>query len=350
MSSPSRPDLIAPPFGVELALAGQRYDISHFGHPARILDEETLSEEGRPSYHAEIDRLALNALRAGTTWMTTPTFHARRIFQGDPQSGHPPDPVLFKEVIRAHYERMAQLSHPFRRQVKRILVTLGPTSTDCYHADPVPRDFAELLAYYRELIVAVKDSLQGKDYTLLLETICTQRELIAAIQAVDEVGVPAFVSGVVDSKGILDDGVPFGAAAAAGFNTIQRSTKHLQGLGVNCCPDSGLDAAKQSFYRSHSDLAPILRVAYINGTNTPAKRLDAGMELRGAVFREDGFIQRTADFARAAHRHELEACGGCCGYTAGDYHIFRENNIGAPLIQAPTPDQVRLVEQSRLSA
>jgi S-methylmethionine-dependent homocysteine/selenocysteine methylase len=166
-----------------------------------------------------------------------------------------------------------------------------PTLEDCYHPERVPDDDA-LDREHAEHAQALARA--GVDF-ILVETINTRREAVAALRAARATGLPACVSFVCAAGGRLLSGEPLSAAVAAcvGFAPLA--------VLVNCLPARFVPAC-----------LPALRSAGLPfGVYPNLGAPDAAGDFRGDHCLPDAF----ATFAESWIAAGARLVGGCCGTT-----------------------------------
>ena len=231
-------------------------------------------------------------LRAGVDLLTAATFrtHARS---------------LAGAGLEARAEELCRLAVRLAReaaeQTRRAALVLGSAAPleDCYHPERVPEGAAlarEHAQHARNLVRAGADAI-------LVETINTLREGVAAARAGREAGAEVLVSFVCDGAARLLSGEPLAEAidAVSAFAPLL--------VGVNCLEPSAAAAC-----------VPVLKSAgapFLVYTNV-GPREDSDPEA----------------FARYAQRwvEEGAACvGGCCGTGPADLRAVRAKLSGVPL-------------------
>ncbi len=172
----------------------------------------------------------------------------------------------------------------------------APTLEDCYRPDLVPDDEAlsrEHLEHARHLAAAGVDAV-------LVETMNTTREALAALRAARRAGVPALVSFVCWEGTRLLSGEPLSEAldAVAG--------EHPLAVGVNCLPPSNVPACLTALAAQ-----PLPFAVYANlGEPDDEKGFTRSEDCTPAAFAE-----RAVTWLDAGAR----IVGGCCG--TGPDHI-----------------------------
>ena len=224
-----------------------------------------------------VRQVHLDYLLAGVDALTAATFrtHARSLAAAGLEGRAAELCALAVRLAREAGERTA-----------RDVLVLGSAAPleDCYHPERVPGEDAlarEHAAHARHLVRAGADAI-------LVETINTLREGVAAARAARDAGAELLVSFVCDREARLLSGEPLAEAldAVAGFAPAA--------IGVNCLPADAVDACLPVLQRA---AAPFLVYA-----NVGARQSDTA----------------PAAFAGAALRWASAgaACvGGCCGTT-----------------------------------
>jgi S-methylmethionine-dependent homocysteine/selenocysteine methylase len=187
-------------------------------------------------------------------------------------------------------ELAVRLAREASQQTGRVAWVLGSAAPleDCYHPERVPDDAALAREHARHARHLVRAGVDG----ILVETINSLREGVAATRAAREAGADALVSFVCDRSARLLSGEPLAEAldAVAAFAPLA--------VGVNCLPPAGVDAC-----------LPVLRAArqpFLVYANLTDARVEATPE------------------AFAAHALRCAAAGavcvgGCCG--SGPAHL-----------------------------
>jgi S-methylmethionine-dependent homocysteine/selenocysteine methylase len=167
-----------------------------------------------------------------------------------------------------------------------------PTLEDCYHPERVPDEAAlarEHAEHARALVRA------GVDF-ILVETINTGREALAALRAAREAGAAACVSFVCAQGGRLLSGEPLAEAVAACVELGPLAVL------VNCLPPGWVDACLPALRSSGLPFG-----VYPNlGALDPASGLR-----RSDAFGPDEFALLAESWVAAGAR----LVGGCCGTT-----------------------------------
>jgi S-methylmethionine-dependent homocysteine/selenocysteine methylase len=275
-------------------------------HPPWLLDGATGTELGRRgidiglplwSANALLDEVGLVVLRqvhvdyvtAGVDILTANTFRCHRrslakVGMGDRA------PELVRRAVEAARSAAHGAGHPNPSPVL-VAGSIAPLE-DCYRPDLVPED-AALSAEHAELAQAL--AAAGCDL-LLVETMNTVREAVAAARAALATGLPTLVCFVCGPDGRLLSGESLADAAVAVVPL------GIAAVGVNCTSAPVIARCLAELPRT------IPRVAYANvGHATP----DGAWVTTDAV--------DPAAYARYAATWEAEIIGGCCG--TGPAHI-----------------------------
>jgi len=189
-------------------------------------------------------------------------------------------------------------THPSQKIFGDVWIagSLAPLE-DCYRPDLVPSE-AEISSEHSEMAAAL--AAAGVDL-ILVETMNTIRELVAATAAAVSTGLPVLASMVTDGDGLLLSGESIGVAA----RTLRSLSPPPDALGINCVPARKLGG----------DLARLAATA----TGTPllaygntGRALD---ESRG-LFTEPIDPYEYASLARGWLGAGARIVGGCCGTNA----------------------------------
>ncbi|HME73294.1 MAG TPA: homocysteine S-methyltransferase family protein [Myxococcota bacterium] len=202
-------------------------------------------------------------VRAGAEILTANTFRTQRRTLARAGLGERSEELTARAVAIAR--AAAEEAAPPGRAV--LVAGSQPTLEDCYHPERVPEDDAlarEHAEHARALVRA------GVDF-ILVETINTQREGVAALRAAREAGLPACVSFVCAAGGRLLSGEPLSEAVAAcvelgplavlvnclpaGFVSACLPALRSSGLPFGVYPNLGAPDAVSGFRRS-DDCAP----------------------------------------------------------------------------------------------
>jgi len=239
-----------------------------------------LTDEGRRALRA----LHLEYLRAGADVITAASFRTnRRALEAAGEGARFPElaGAAVAEARAARDEHGSGL----------VAGSLAPLE-DCYRPEkhPAPEAmFAEHLEHARALAIAGCD-------LLLVETVASGEEGIAAVEAASSMGLPVCASIQLTPEGKLLDGsdpkVFFEAAVSAGAGAVL----------LNCIPPDGIDSFLEV---AASANVPFGAYAHM-GEMDPAVRWP-----RSAVLDADAYADRAARWiGRGA-----TMIGGCCGTT-----------------------------------
>ncbi|MGH9368590.1 MAG: homocysteine S-methyltransferase family protein [Thermoanaerobaculia bacterium] len=174
---------------------------------------------------------------------------------------------------------------------------------DCYRPDLVPEDGALWQEHGQQAALLAS---AGADL-ILAETHNTVRELVAAVRAAKETGLPVVASVVTDGKGRLLSGEP-----------IEEAARALDGwrpdvLSVNCVPARQL----LSDLRLLSEAAPAAPLAAYGNLGPPSGP-------GGTLFTEEIAPEQYAALAREWLAIGARIVGGCCGTTAAHTAAMRK--------------------------
>jgi S-methylmethionine-dependent homocysteine/selenocysteine methylase len=180
----------------------------------------------------------------------------------------------------------------FERERRVYVVGSAPTLEDCYRPDLVPDDDT----LRREHSEHAENLAEAAVDAILVETMNSRREAVAALRAARATGLPALVSFVCWDGARLLSGESLRDALAAALPEAPSA------LLVNCLPPSNVDAC-----------LPVLRDSGLPFGVYP--NLGAPADEAGRKRSEECGPAAFADLAaewRAAGAHIL---GGCCGTT-----------------------------------
>jgi S-methylmethionine-dependent homocysteine/selenocysteine methylase len=246
------------------------------------------SANGLIAHPEVVSRIHEDYVEAGADIITTDTFRTtRRSFL----HAHLPDrsQALTALAVRLAREAAATaLPHT-------VLVagSMAPLE-DCYRPDLVPPD-AELFAEHREH--AVRLANEGVDF-ILLETMNTVREAVAACTAARETGKEVVVSFICAPSGALYGGEPLEEAVAA----VARLGPSA--CSINCVSPRTLGPIVERL-KSLTDLP----LAVYGNVGQPGKEKEEQLLLR------DIDPPAYAGFAESWLRQGAAIIGGCCGTT-----------------------------------
>ncbi|MFF2011807.1 homocysteine S-methyltransferase family protein [Streptomyces sp. NPDC058195] len=176
-----------------------------------------------------------------------------------------------------------------------VAASVAPVE-DCYTPALTP-DSGALLAEHRWMAAALADS--GADL-VLVETQCTRREAVIAVEAAVARGLVPWVSFVVAEDGALPDGVPLRAAARACVEAGARA------VSANCLPLAAVAPALERLcglgvpvgvYPNLEDREALDEWEHSTHTLPPALSPPAFADLADAW----------------ARTYDLDFIGGCCG-------------------------------------
>ena len=189
-------------------------------------------------------------------------------------------------------------THPSKKIFGDVWIagSLAPLE-DCYRPDLVPSE-AEISSEHSEMAAAL--AAAGVDL-ILVETMNSIRELLAAATAAVSTDLPVIASMVTDGQGHLLSGEPIGDAASA----LLSLSPPPDALGINCVPARKLggDLARLAA------AAPGVPLAAYGNTG---RALDEG---RG-LFAEPIDPHAYAALARGWLGAGARIVGGCCGTSA----------------------------------
>lgn len=212
-------------------------------------------------------------------------------------------------------------THPSKKFLNGVSIagSLAPLE-DCYRPDRVPKQENTLSTEHSEMAEAL--AAQGVDL-ILVETMNSIRELVAATAAAVATGLPVLASMVTNGEGRLLSGESIGDAARA----LLSLSPPPDALGINCVPARriGGDLAR---LRAAAPGIPL--VLYGNA----GRALD---ESRG-LFTEPIDPYEYASLAREWLAAGARIVGGCCGTNAAHVRALRsllEEQAGAPPRRSP---------------
>jgi len=199
---------------------------------------------------------------------------------------------------------------PSKKSAIAIAGSLAPLE-DCYRPELVPSE-AEISSEHSEMAAAL--AAAGVDL-ILVETMNTVRELVAATAAAGSTGLPVLASMVTDGEGHLLSGESIEDAAGA----LLSLSPGPDAVGINCVPARTLggDLARLAA------AAPGIPLAAYGNTG---RALD---ERRG-LFAEPIDPSAYAALARGWLGEGARIVGGCCGtnaaHTRAVARLLRESN------------------------
>jgi S-methylmethionine-dependent homocysteine/selenocysteine methylase len=240
---------------------------------------------------------------AGAEVLTADTFrtHGRNLKQGL-------DPLCLEGKKRPTAAELSALAVRLAREAAtahsvRVAGSLAPLE-DCYRPDLVPSD-GELSVEHRAQAEAL--AAAGVDL-ILVETMNSVRELVAATTAALETGLPVIASMVTDGEGRLLSGESIAEAARALLSLRRKPAA----LGINCVPARTLGA---DLGRLAAAAPGVPLAAYGNA----GRALD---EPRG-LFTDPIDPAAYADLARGWIVTGARLVGSCCGTTADHIAALR---------------------------
>lgn len=181
---------------------------------------------------ATVDAIHRENARAGADVLTANTFrtHARNL-----QSTEEPRRVAqrARELTLWAVALAREAAGSAGRAGVLVAGSLSPLE-DCYSPDLVPGD----AALAREHALQADRLAEGGCDLILVETMNTVREAVAAARAAAQTGLPVAVSLVTDGEGRLLSGEPVAAAARA----LLALPRPPDVLGVNCVPARAIGA------------------------------------------------------------------------------------------------------------
>jgi S-methylmethionine-dependent homocysteine/selenocysteine methylase len=236
---------------------------------------------------ALVERVHADYAAAGAEMLTANTFRTQRR-------------VLARAGIGERAAELTRLAVDLARSAvdgtRRGIFVVGsaPPLEDCYRPELVP-DAKALAAEHAEH--AAHLAAAGVD-AILIETMNTTREAVAAARAAREAGLPFLVSFICWEGATLLGGEPLGAALAAA------AAEGAEALLVNCLPVSNVAAC-----------LPALRAAALPFgvyANLGAPGVESGPG-RTEHHSPEAFAAHAAGWVEAGAR----IVGGCCGTTPG---------------------------------
>ncbi len=236
-------------------------------------------------------------IRAGADIITSNTFRTtRRTFRG----AGLPDRSAELTALAVTIARESITSFPDRRVI--LAGSIAPLE-DCYHAELVPPDPA-LRDEHREQAARLKDA--GVDF-LLLETMGTIREALAAARAARETGLEYVVSFLCMPDGPLFGGEPIAEAVR------QVAALSPAALSINC-------VSADEIGRPLTAMLSALDEFHAGGKLHVGVYANVGRtgEEQGAGLRRDVSPQQYAGLASQWVDAGASFIGGCCG-TTPDY-------------------------------
>jgi S-methylmethionine-dependent homocysteine/selenocysteine methylase len=234
-----------------------------------------------------VQRIHADYVAAGAEALTANTFRSQRRALAHGDLGDRASELTSRAVQLAR--RADEPSDP-----DRTVFVLGsaPTLEDCYRPDRVPDDATlarEHAEHARNLVAAGVDAI-------LVETMNTVREAVAALRAADEAGAASLVSFVCWDGARLLSGESLDGAVAAVVPL------HPLAVLVNCLPPSNVGACWPALRASGLRFG-----AYAN--------LGAPDDETGFTRSEDCSPEEFAAHAAAWVEAGARIVGGCCGTT-----------------------------------
>ena len=168
---------------------------------------------------------------------------------------------------------------------------------DCYSPELTPSN-QELL---EEHVTYAQDLKAGGIDFILIETMITLQETLAAIQAARQVGMPFAASFCTDKQGVL-----------LGGETLPDVVKEVEKydplfLGINCvAPSTATKALRILKSVTHKPLS-----VYAQGAGAPD-------DAQGWQFTEENMLDNYVLFAKLWRDEGVQIIGGCCG-TSPEY-------------------------------
>ncbi len=201
-------------------------------------------------------------------------------------------------VARAAPARSAapSRSSPPEKNGPWVAGSLAPLE-DCYLPDLVPPQ-SDVEREHREMAEAL--AAAGCDL-ILVETMNTVRELLAAASAALRTSLPVVASMVTDGRGRLLSGEPIEAAALA----LLALPRPPDALGVNCIPARAMEA---ELGRLAAAAPGVPLVAYAN--------TGRAIDERAGLFSDPIGPRDYAGLARGWLAAGARLLGGCCGTTS----------------------------------
>jgi homocysteine S-methyltransferase len=233
-------------------------------------------------------------IRAGADIITSNTFRTtRRTFRRTVL----PDRSAELTALAVTIARESIASFPDRRVL--LAGSMAPLE-DCYHPELVPRD-SDLCEEHGEHAGRLKDA--GVDF-LLIETVGTLREAIAAAHAARETGLEFAVSFLCTPEGLLYGGEPL-AEAVRLVVALSPSA-----ISLNCVSADEIGrplAVMQSALRECHPGGDVHTGVYAN-VGKPGEEYGTGL-------RRDVNPHQYAELAREWASAGVSFIGGCCGTT-----------------------------------
>lgn len=237
----------------------------------------------------------LDCVRAGADLLTANTFRTTRRALAKVKTDRADDRAAELTALAVQLAREAAEEGARAGRAERVLVlgSMAPLE-DCYRPDLVPG--TEALA--REHAEHAENLATAGVDALLVETMNTQREAVAAVRAAWATGLPVLASFVANARGQLFDGDPLAELVPALLD------EGADGILVNCTPVATIARVLPEL-RSLAGATPF--GAYANvGFPHP----EDGWEFTEDVTPAE-YGRHAADWVRAG----ALIVGGCCGTT-----------------------------------
>jgi homocysteine S-methyltransferase len=215
---------------------------------------------------------------------------------------------LIARAVTSARRAVSEFSSKVNGEVKKSAIAIGGSLApleDCYRPDRVPKQESVLSSEHSEMAAAL--AAAGVDI-ILVETMNSIRELVAATAAAVSTGLPVLASMVTDGEGRLLSGESIGDAASA----LLSLSPPPDALGVNCVPARKLG---EDLGRLAAASTGVPLVAYGN----TGRALD---EQRG-LFTEPIDPYEYAALARGWLAAGARIVGGCCGTNAAHVRALR---------------------------
>ena len=278
------PLLLDAALGTELARRGANTAPPLWSARALIEAPELVETIHRESVEAGADVLTINSFR----------LHRRNVRREPCLEGELDAGELIAEAVRL--ARQAGAHSPSKQKELWIAGSLAPLE-DCYRPDLVPSE-AEIFREHHEMADAL--AAAGVDL-ILVETMNSIRELVAATVAAVSTGLPVIASMVTNGEGRLLSGESIADAARA-LSSLRRPPEVL---GINCVPARRLGADLARLAAA----APGMPLAAYGNTG---RAID---EARG-IYPEPIEPAEYAALAGTWVASGARLVGGCCGTTA----------------------------------
>ncbi len=263
---------------------GMGTEILHRGVPTTL---PLWSAEALLTNPETVQRIHEDYIRAGAQIIITDTFCAtRRAFAKQGIA----DKAREASILACQLARQA-IAHVKPEHEVYIAGSMAPLE-DCYSPELTPSN-QELL---EEHAIYAQDLKAGGVDFLLLETMITLRETLAAIQAARKVAMPFAVSFCTDKQGAL-----------LGGETLQDVVKEVAQydplfLGINCVsPSTATKALRILKSVTHKPLS-----VYAQGAGAPD-------DAQGWQFTDENTLDNYVIFAKRWRDEGAQIIGGCCG-------------------------------------